>query len=610
MTVKPAMKHRLTAVVLLAVPALLAADTKETCPFDLRSPRERSASAYHALSVASESVSAGGRRHSVSPPKSSAPVYPASVNFIDTEIFGKMQKDGIAPAPRSGDEEFLRRVTLDLTGQIPDPATVDSFLADTSADKRTKMIDQLLASDGFIDRWTMWFGDLVQNVQVSANSREYPQGRNAYYTFIHDSIKSGKPYDQMVREILSGKGDAFVNGPPNFWVRPIQPNGPPQDTYDNLAAQSGEKFLGMPLLCLSCHNGPGHLTLVNNYLNTKLRADFWGMSAFFATTRAVRSTDMATNNAKYDVEDSAPTGVYQLNTTSGNKTPRQPVNGSATYAPAFLLTGEKPRSGEASRDAYGRMLTAHPQFSRATVNYLWKELFTIGLVEPTNNIDINRLDSQATHPNLLALLTNEFIADKYDLRTIIRTMVTSNAYQLSTQCNGAWNEAWTPYFARHVARRLPAEALLDAIGKATNVPVSYNITGGLTSTSAMKLPDPTEVRNTAYGRFMDEFGRGNRDDEGRSDDTSIPQALSLMNDPTVVLNRIHRSNAATTVARVLAATTDPATIADRLYVATLSRHPTIAEKLQAAGFLAGGNLGQRAEDLQWVLLNSLEFLFD
>src|SRR2546423_14440372 len=113
-----------------------------------------------------------------------------------------MKTDGIRAAEISADDEFLRRVTIELTGQIPDSATVQAFLADTSATKRAKTIDQLLASDAFVDRWTMWFGDLVQNVTAASNSREFPGGRNAYYQYIHDSIKSGKAYDQMVREII------------------------------------------------------------------------------------------------------------------------------------------------------------------------------------------------------------------------------------------------------------------------------------------------------------------------------------------------------------------------------------------------------------------------
>jgi hypothetical protein len=126
----------------------------------------------------------------------------------------------------------------------------------------------------------------------------------------------------------------------------------------------------------------------------------------------------------------------------------------------------------------------------------------------------------------------------------------------------------------------------------------------------MKLPDTLEGGRNNYGRFLDEFGRGDRDATARTNDTSIAQSLSLMNDPTVVVNRVHRNTANSTVAKVLASTTDPGSIADQLYLATLSRRPTAAERQQAIAYLNSGVLAQKTEDLQWVLLNSLEFLFD
>ncbi|HEY8183259.1 MAG TPA: DUF1549 domain-containing protein [Thermoanaerobaculia bacterium] len=605
------MKHKSWVALLAVGPALLLGDQKATCPLGptvIPSPQ----ALYHQLSVTAEAV-APSRHRAVVPPKS---VFPATVNFIDTEVFNKMRTDGIVPTTLAGDEEFLRRVTLDLTGQIPDTATVQAFLADTAADQRARKIDQLLASDAFVDRWTMWFGDLVQNVQASTNIREYYLGRNVYYTYIHESIKNGKSYDQMVREIIAGKGDSFTNGPSDFWVRQIQTNGPVQDTYDNLAAQSGEKFLGMPLLCLSCHNGLAHLELVNTYLKTKSRYDFWGEAAFFSRTRAQRSAYVDPNNPnqnffKYDVQDSIPNGAYQLNTTSGNKSPRVAVNGQNSVSPAFILTGETPRTGEPYRDALGRTLTAHPQFARAAVNYLWKEMFGLALVEPVNNFDLNKLDSQPTHPNLLTQLGNEFTADHYDLRAILKTIAMSSTYQLSTQYTpGNWNESWTPYFARHLAHRLTAEAMLDAITRATNVPITFNVNGLGTVTSAMKLPDPLEGARNVYGRFMDEFGRGDRDDTPRSNDSSIAQALSLMNDQQVVVSRVRRTTANSTVAKALASTSDPGSITDQIYLATLSRRPTAVERQSAIAYLSSGVLAQKTEDLQWVLLNSLEFLFD
>lgn len=532
------------------------------------------------------------------------------VSYIDAEISAKLAQDGIAAAPPSGDTEFLRRVTVDLTGTIPTADEVEAFLADTSPDKRAKKIDALLHSPAFTDRWTLWFGDLVQNVQNATNVREYYLGRNAYYTWIRDSIASNKPYDQMVREVLAGEGNSFSSGVANYVVRQLQRNGPPQDTYDNLAAHSAEKFLGIPMLCISCHNGLGHLELVNTYLRDKSRYDFWRMAAFFSrtTSRGQRYTDPANPNANplvFTVANDARLS-YKLDTTDGNKTPRQPANGqSDVVTPAFLLTGEEPRAGEPYRVAYGRMLTADRQFARATVNLLWREMFGRGLVEPVNAFDLEKLDTQPTHPALLEELASDFIARHYDLREMLRTIALSNTYQFSSSYAGTQPDE--SYFARRQPHRLQAEFMLDSLATSTNVPFQFNVPGLGMVTRATQLPDPLEARRAPAGLLMNEFGRGNRDDVLRTNDGAISQALSMMNN-TVITQRVRRANNST-VQKVLATTNDPNVITDKLYLATLSRHPTAAEKQIAVDYLRGGPLAQRAEDLQFVLLNSLEFLF-
>jgi Protein of unknown function (DUF1549)/Protein of unknown function (DUF1553) len=536
---------------------------------------------------------------------------PLPKGLIDSEIFAKASANGIAMAPLAGDEEFLRRVYVDLTGTIPTADEVTAFVADTSADKRAKKIDDLLRSDAFTDRWTMWFGDLVQNVQISTNSRQYYIGRNVYHQWIRESIASAKPYDQMVRELLAGEGNNFTSGVANYVVRQLQNNGPPQDTFDNLATHSAEKFLGLPVLCISCHDGLGHLELVNTYLRGKKREDFWKMAAFFArtTARFERYTDPANPNAnvgRYDV-GGRPNGNYVLNTNDGNKSPRVPKPGQPIgVTPAFLLTGEEPRAGEPLRVAYGRMLTADRQFARNTVNLLWREMFGRAIVEPVNGFDLAKLSTQASHPALLEALATEFIAKGYSLREGLRLIALSQTYQLSSKYTGTHPDE--SYFARRQPRRLQAEVFVDAIGSATNSRYTFVVQGLGNLQKATQLPDPLEARRSPPGLLMGTFGRGNRDDVARSNDTSIAQALALMND-RVITDRVRRTPSST-VGQTLAATQDRGAIAERLYLATLSRRPTPQEKQLAVDYLNAGPLIERAEDLQYVLINTLEFSFN
>lgn len=527
-------------------------------------------------------------------------------NPVDAHVFAKLARDGVQAAALSTDAEFLRRVTLDLTGALPTAAEAQSFLADTAPDKRARKIDALLASQAFNDRWTMWLGDLVQNVQVSQNSNEFYLGRNAYYRWIRESIASHKPYDAMVRELLAGEGVTFDVGVANYVVRQLQRNGPPQDTYDNLAAHSAEKFLGVPALCISCHDGVGHLETVNWYLRNKKREDFWKTAAFFAQTqvRAERTDDAA---APFRITVSTnPLGAYRLNTTDGNKSPRQPREGQPnTVTPAFFLTGEQPKPGESLRIAYGRMLTADRQFARATVNLLWKEMFGRGLVDPVNGFDLSKLETQPSHPALLEDLASEFIAKNYSLRELLRTIALSRAYQLSSAYDGPHPDE--SYFARRQPRRLSAEVLFDAVGSATGSRPQFLVPGIGFVAKAMQLPDPLEGGRSPAGLLMNACGRGDRDEIPRSNDSSIAQALALMND-RVVVNRVQRAPGST-VATTLSATNDPNVVVERLYLTTLSRYPTADEKRIAVEYLQAGPLVERTEDLLYVLINTLEFLF-
>lgn len=612
----------LLCIGLLAFAAAMAqesgAGSRAECSFNpdsfTRPERE-----WQRLSRQAELVApAGRRRAAVQPP---AVVVPK--NFIDEEVFGKMKADGIRWTVPASDEEFLRRVHLDLTGQIPSAAKTKEFLADMRSDKRDRLVDELMGSEEFVDRWTVWFGDLVQNVQISSNINMGGMGRNAYYTFIRDSIRARKPYDQMVRELIAGGGGQNTSGPANYWVRQIQTNGPIHDTWDNLSAHTGEKFLGLPLNCLSCHNGVGHLEQVNTGLVRRTREDFWKNAAFFAQDYHRPQRDPATNRVEWFVEPvvagipRVPRG-YVLNTTQGNKTPRQPVAGqSSTVEPAFFLSGAVPGEGETRRQAFARILTAHPQFARATANYIWKEIFGLGIVEPADSFDLLRQDPatlapgatlQPTHPKLITRLAESFSGSGFDLRALLKTIVVSNTYQLSsTYTPGQWSETWTPYYARHYPRRMLAESVLDSIARATGIALPrMTLQGNLSVQRAMELPDPTEPRG-ALGQTLNAFGRGDRDGTERSREGSIVQALTMLNDSFVTTRVRNAGNS--TVQRTLTATRDPGTIADELYLATLSRWPTAEERATAVVQLSSGDIVRKTEDLQYALLNRLEFLY-
>ncbi len=548
------------------------------------------------------------------------------VNFIDDEIFGAMEKAGITSAPLSGDGEFLRRVSIDLTGRIPDAAAVQSFLADRSPNKRSKKIDELVASDAFVDRWAFFYDELLRVTAAATNTQLGVNGRNAFHAYFQDAVRSRKPYDQMARELIAGLGDSYASGPPNFTIRDLQNNGPIQDSYDNLASTTGGVFLGTSIFCLSCHNGAGHTEQINVWLSQKKRQDFWGMSASYARTTA-RRVNPVNGNYQYDVQERT-TGDYLLNTTTGNKTARQGwIPGVTSISPSFILTGEKPKTGEGYRAALARMTTADPQFARAAVNYLWKELFGLGIVEPVDGFDLARQDPaapppapwtiQPTHPNLLVWLGDEFEASGYDLTSILRFVTRSSAYQLSSSYAGTWDDAYTPYFARHFARRLSAEQMLDAVTTATGVPASLTVQGFSAPVAwAMQLPDPREPTggpSSAFRSFLDIFGRGDRDATPRSSGGSIFRALTSLNN-RIVTDRIKATAAGSAVKKLIDAKAPLDGIVTALYQGTLSRSPS-PEELSAgialfSNLKAGQTTATVAEDLQFALLNKLDFLFN
>jgi hypothetical protein len=291
----------------------------------------------------------------------------------------------------------------------------------------------------------------------------------------------------------------------------------------------------------------------------------------------------------------------------------------------YIFNNSKPNSGENYRVALARMITADPQFARAAVNYIWAQFFGRGMVDPPDQFDPARLDPdnppdapwtlQPSNPRLLNAMAKRFADTGFDLKTLMRDIVNSNAYQLTSEYNGQWNIAWEPLFARKFVRRLWGEEIHDAVVQSSGVMPSYKVTGfsdiGFPNIAfAMQLPDTVNVPGGTATTFLDNFFRGNRDDQPRRADGSILQALGLMND-NFIMTRIDPggANANQLLAQNLRKPNDQ--LINALYLGVLSRYPSDAEMKAAQAIVtAAGSQAAGGTSLVWSLYNKVDFVFN
>ncbi|MBM3726132.1 MAG: DUF1549 domain-containing protein [Acidobacteria bacterium] len=548
---------------------------------------------------------------------------------IDRHLFEAMAQAGVKPAEPATDAEFLRRVTLDLTGRIPTEQQAREFLADRNDARRTHLIENLFRRPEWASKWTTFFGDLYRNNSNSTQVRRFPEGAAAFNAWIRSSLESAKPYDRMARELIAPTGDhSYEDGQLNWLVGGFVTGGPVQDIYDQQAANVADVFLGISHMnCILCHSGRNRLDTLSLWGRSATRMSAWGLAGYFARTNTRRAAvTPGQPQPYYWAIDNAPARTasnYRLNTTTGNRPARVGSAEQPTVAPVYPFSGKGPNPGENYRDALAREVTADFQFARAAVNYIWAAFFGRGLVDPVNTFDPARLDPdnpppgpwtlQPSHPRLLNALAQEFINARYDLKWLMRQIVTSNAYQLSARYNGDWNPAWESLYARKLVRRLWAEEVHDAVVLSSGVPASYpsrpNDPYG-TLSWAMNFPEPLNTPNNGGVRdFLDAFLRGDRDDELRKDDGSIAQALNLMNDP-FIMNRVRVSTTpASSLLRSSLSLPDPELV-DRLFLAVLSRYPRAQERLAAVEQLQSPSRDREVENLLWALYNKVDFLFN
>jgi hypothetical protein len=569
-------------------------------------------------------------------------------NLIDQYIYADLQANNIPPAGMTTDYEFIRRVTLDLTGRTPAPADVIALTTSLDPNRRAAFVDKLLAKPEWVDKWTMYFGDLYKNTQSNTQVSIRPEGRNAFYKYIHDSMAANKPYNKMATEIIAAQGtNSFdqTNGQINYFPLGIVGGGPTQDIFDNQTANIADQFLGLAHVnCLLCHSGAGHLTTLSLWGSQTTRTQAWELSAFLAHTYThsiATPKDPNNPNANYNYYSlDKYTTDYALNTTTGNRPPRQPIGTVKTIPPSYLFGAGTPNSGEDYRTAMARYVTGDFQFARATVNYMWAAFFGVGIVDPPDQFDPLRLDPnnpppapwtlQPTNAKLLNALAQSFIDSGYDIQKLQRLIVTSDTYQLASEYNsGTWDPAYEQYFARKFVRRLWSEEIHDSVTLAINTLPSYTVSGftsdstvyGVTSPGfgkisfAMQAPDVVNVPDGggAVSQFLDVFLRGNRDDQPRKSEGSILQALGLMND-NFIQSRIHATGTGATASFLMTLLPlSDAQLVNTLFMDVLSRNPTPAEMTLATAQLELGGSANRktnAEDLLWTLFNKVDFVFN
>ncbi len=572
-----------------------------------------------------------GKREAVS-----RTVEPSSLperSFIDEEIFRKLAAEGVRAAALSTDEEFLRRVTLDLTGRIPSAAEIREFVANQDAGKRDAAIDRLLYSPEFVDKWTVWLGDLIQNAATAQNRSQQIEGRNRLHEWIRESIGSGKSFRDVAYQLITAVGNNYDrdSAASNFILRGFAPMGPAQDTADLLLVRSASMFLGLSHYdCLMCHDGKYHLDSVNAWGAKVTRLQAQQMAAHFTRVQMAGVTNDRANyyfNSIMTTERAA--GTYALNTTSGNRPRREAatIDGRQVVNLTPVYRDGTPAAGN-WRESLARAMTADPMFARNYANRLWKAMFNLALAEPVDGLDPARLDPktpppagwtyQASHPVLLEKLAQAARDNDFNLRETLRLIASSTAYQLSAQYDQPWDMTKAALFARRIPRRLEPEEVHDALVKASGVKASYTVGGWAEPVQwAMQLPEPVEPRsNGTVAAFMNSFNRGNRDTILRSQSGSILMWLNMMNS-TVVRDRTLVQDAQGRYSPYLlqlARNTDNEQVVEDIFLSYLSRRPSEYEKGVALKRLAAAGTAQAArntavEDLAWALANKVDFLF-
>ncbi|MCC6798145.1 MAG: DUF1549 domain-containing protein [Candidatus Hydrogenedentes bacterium] len=488
------------------------------------------------------------------------------VNYVDDFIFDKLKKLRVLPAATCDDQTFIRRAYMDILGILPTAEETRAFLADTAADKRTKMVDTLLQRPEFNELWAMKWADLLR-VQTVANQVDR-KALNRYNDWLRSAITTNKPIDQLVRDLLSSQGGNFTSPAVNFYV--AEPN--PLQMAENVA----QVFMGIQLKCAQCHNHPFERWTMD---------DYYSFSAFFAQVGQKGSSD--------------PRERIIFDRRGGEV---NHIKDGRAMAPKFLGGATPDCNGKDRRAVLADWLTApdNPWFAKSIGNRVWQQFFGKGITNPPDDV---RVTNPPTHPELEDALAKRLIEVKYDLRAIVRDICTSYTYQMSTQPRDA-SVTDKKNFAYQSVRRLGSEQLLDAIAKVTDSKVKFPV-----------LPLGANAVQVADGNsgnyFLGLFGRPARSTvctcERRAEPT-LAQVLHLINGDTMTGALNYPGGR---LEKLASSQLTPAQMAEDVWLAAYSRTPTTDELSYVENYLnTAADKKTALEDVMWSVLNSKEFVFN
>lgn len=489
-------------------------------------------------------------------------------NFIDGHVWDKLAKMGIVPSEPAAESTFLRRAYLDVIGRLPTADEARAYLNNTSPVRREELVDALLDRPEYADFWANKWADLLRPNPYRVGIKP----TMAFDAWIRDAFRRNQPYDQFARELLTAQGSAWRYGAAT-WFRDRR-------TPDEITPVASQLFLGIRLECAKCHHHP---------FEVWSQEDFYSLAAYFARVR-------------HKGEGISPpiSGGEEVVFVGESGSVSHPITGKVLEPRPLFGQARAIAPGEDPREALADWITNdNPYFAQVAVNRVWADLMGRGLVDPVDDL---RATNPPSNPALLAALADDFRSQGYDFKKLIRRIMTSYVYSLSSLPNER-NLADTRNYSRHYRQRLRAEVLLDAVSDVTGIDEKL---GGMPAESrSMEI-----WTHRVDSLFLDAFGRpdGNQDPPyERVSDATVVQALHLMNAPALHRKVISDEGFA---ARLAASDKTPAAIVEELYLTLYNRFPTADESAAVVQvFEQNGDRRQATEDLMWALLNTPEFVF-